>query len=108
MDQAVVRALGRKLLGRQLISVAQAGSVGLTQRNMRRCILIEQGIQEQQSAGCNRRRVRHECHLAQTPRTFIGVDQSLQHLLTPAGACVHNAAFFKSHLNAFDHRALMR
>ena len=93
---------------RQLVAVAQAGGVGLTQRDMRRGILIEQRVEEEQAAGGDRRRVRHKCDFAQTPRAVIGVDQPLQDILPSTGARFDDATFFKSHLDAFNHGALMR
>src|SRR5271170_3908683 len=64
MDEAVISPLGRKLLLRQLVAMDQARTVRLPQRNMAGSIFIEERVEEEQSAGSNRRRMRHQRNLA--------------------------------------------
>src|SRR5579862_6817557 len=44
MDKAVIRALGRKLLRRELVAIDQARTVSLPQRNVASSILVKERI----------------------------------------------------------------
>jgi hypothetical protein len=75
---------------------------------MRSSILVEEGVQEEQAALRDGRRVRHERNFSEPPRTGVGLDETLQYFLALGGASLHNLSALESDVNPFDHGSLMR
>ena len=107
MNEALVAALRRDLLRGQLVTTDEAFRVALAERDMGSSVLVEQGVEEQQSAFGDRRGMRHQRHFAETRRAFVGVEHLLQHLLATRGFCLDDAAFLEPDCDVVDQGALI-
>src|SRR5215469_14443542 len=64
MDEALVAALRRDLLRGQLGAVDEALRIALAERDVRRSVLVEQRVEEQEPAFGDRRGMRHQRYFA--------------------------------------------
>ena len=95
INQAFIAALGGNLLGRQRPAIEEALGVTLPKRDMAGRVLVEQGIEKQQPALRNRRRMRHECNLSKTTCALVGGQYLSQHLFTTRCFGLNNTAIHR-------------
>src|SRR5215210_9114851 len=85
VNEALVAALRRDLLGGRLAAVDEALRIALPQRDVAGGVLVEQRVEEQQPAFRNRGGMRHQRYFAEPARALVGIEHLVQHFFAARG-----------------------